>query len=138
MSTQPSAEATNESNHARVASEAPVFQEIENGAPPDMILSSLLHAAVKIEASDLFFASSEDSVDITMRSMGIIKAVAKLPKEKGVRCLVCLRNLAGMKLDEHRRPMDGRGRLLLDDGRWLDIRVSVIPTLFGESIALRL
>jgi type II secretory ATPase GspE/PulE/Tfp pilus assembly ATPase PilB-like protein len=70
--------------------------------------------------------------------MGIIKPIVTLSREKGVRCMVWLRNLASLKLDEHRRPMDGRGRFQLKDGRWLDLRVSLIPTLHGESIAMRI
>ncbi|MGE3775945.1 MAG: GspE/PulE family protein [Pirellulaceae bacterium] len=127
-----------ETVQAGTAASQPVFEEIENGATADTVVASFLQAAVKMEASDLFFASSDDGLDVTVRSMGIIKALAKVPRELGMRCLVCLRNLASMKLDEHRRPMDGRGRFQLNDGRWVDVRASMIPTLYGESMALRL
>ena len=114
------------------------FHEIELNAAPDAILAQLIHAAIIAGASDLFIATNEDDVDVTIRSLGIVKPLASLSRETGVRCIVCLRNLAGMKLDEHRRPMDGRGRYHLPDGRWVDLRISSIPTLHGESMAVRL
>jgi type II secretory ATPase GspE/PulE/Tfp pilus assembly ATPase PilB-like protein len=128
-------------NHVASESEEgdrPLFREFDNGAVPDAILSELLHTAVKHEAGDLFFSSSPDGVDVSIRSLGIVRSIARLSREKGTRCLVCIRNLAEMKLDEHRRPIDGRGRFQLADGRWLDLRVSSIPTLHGESVAVRL
>src|SRR6187549_3207330 len=100
------------------------FQEIELNAAPDAILAQLINASVAAGASDLFIASNEDDVDVTIRTLGIVKPLASLSRETGLRCIVCLRNLAGMKLDEHRRPMDGRGRFHLQDGKWVDLRVS--------------
>jgi type II secretory ATPase GspE/PulE/Tfp pilus assembly ATPase PilB-like protein len=114
------------------------FHEIELNATPDTILYQLINASVAAGASDLFFASNEDDVDVTIRTLGIVKPLASLTRETGLRCIVCLRNLSAMKLDEHRRPMDGRGRFQLNDGTWVDLRVSSIPTLHGESMAVRL
>jgi type II secretory ATPase GspE/PulE/Tfp pilus assembly ATPase PilB-like protein len=116
----------------------PVFHEIEESVAADKLLASYIQRAVDAEASDLFFTSAEDALDVSMRSMGIIKSLGRLPRELGQRCVICIRNLASLKLDEHRRPMDGRGRYRLDGGHWLDIRVSSIPTLYGDSVAMRL
>jgi general secretion pathway protein E len=116
----------------------PVFQDLDDGLAADKILTSYIEKAVIAEASDLFFASTDLGMDVTMRSMGIIKPLGKLPRDKGQRCLVCLRNMAALKLDEHRHPLDGRGRFVLPNGRWLDLRVSLVPTLYGDSIAIRL
>ena len=59
-------------------------------------------------ASDLFFATNENDVEVTMRHLGIIRPVALLTLPNGIRCLACVRGAAGMKYAEKKHPQDGR------------------------------
>lgn len=101
-------------------------------------LGKLIDYAVTAGASDMFIASEENSVDVSMRALGTIRAVGKMPGEQGRRVVAHLKALSGMDLNERRRPIDGRWIHHDDDGELIDMRISALPTIHGEDIALRL
>jgi type II secretory ATPase GspE/PulE/Tfp pilus assembly ATPase PilB-like protein len=104
---------------------------------PEQILNMVINHAVQLGASDIFFFSNENNVGISIRHLGIIKQVTTLPVEQGVRCFAYIRTMAQMKFGERRHPQDGRWVFNLGDGRILDLRLNALPTLYGESIAIR-
>jgi type II secretory ATPase GspE/PulE/Tfp pilus assembly ATPase PilB-like protein len=71
--------------------------------------------------------------------MGTIVHVAALSSDFGTRCIVHIRHMAGLKLDGRRQPQDGRWTFRrMGSGRFADLRLNTIPTLCGETMALRL
>ncbi len=106
--------------------------------PPEQIVESLLDEAIDAGASDLFFGCSEDDVEVSIRHLGMVKRIATLPLEAGIRCMMHIRAAAGMKFHEKRVPQDGRWVRRRADGRVIDLRLNTMPTVHGESFAIRL
>ncbi|HUY33244.1 MAG TPA: GspE/PulE family protein [Pirellulales bacterium] len=105
---------------------------------PELAFSVLVDYAVRTGASDLFLCSEQDRVEVSIRNLGMIRTIAKVPSELGTRCMYHIRAAAGMKFDEHRKPQDGRLVRHRSDGRTIDLRLNTMPTMYGESFAIRI
>jgi len=106
-------------------------------APIAKIVSTILEYAVKSRASDVHIEPQADRMRIRYRIDGILYERLSLPI--GVREAVIsrIKILSGMKIDEHRTPQDGRFNFKVGQEE-VDLRVSVLPTSFGEKIVMRL
>jgi len=113
------------------------ISEVIKEAPIAKIVSTILEYAVKSRASDIHMEPQEDKVRIRYRIDGILYERLSLPI--GVREAVIsrIKILSGMKIDEHRIPQDGRFNFKVSDEE-VDLRVSSLPTAFGEKIVMRL
>ncbi len=100
-------------------------------------VNRLLQFAAELQVSDLFFLSGEDKVNVLVRHLGVMQSVIELAPALGKRCMAHVKAMAGMDVAEHRRPQDGRWIQELD-GSHIDLRISTIPTLFGEDFTIRL
>jgi type II secretory ATPase GspE/PulE/Tfp pilus assembly ATPase PilB-like protein len=98
----------------------------------------LLERALAMRASDLFFAGNEDYFAVQVRHLGLLRPLTLLAAELGRHCVSHLKALAGMNTAEQRGPQDGRWVRDAPDGGRLDLRISAVPTLYGEDCALRL
>jgi type II secretory ATPase GspE/PulE/Tfp pilus assembly ATPase PilB-like protein len=105
--------------------------------PPEDAVHRLLDLAVERGISDLFFLAGEDDVHVAARHLGILRPLTRFPVELGRHCMAHIKAAAGMDVAEHRRPLDGRW-LTRHHGRHVDLRISTIPTLYGEDFTLRL
>src|SRR3989344_5357697 len=106
-------------------------------APIAKIVSTILEYAVKSRASDVHIEPQADRMRVRYRIDGILYERLSLPI--GVREAVIsrIKILSGMKIDEHRTPQDGRFNFKVGQEE-VDLRVSVLPTSFGEKIVMRL
>lgn len=113
------------------------ISEVIKEAPIAKIVSTILEYAVKSRASDIHLEPQEDRVRVRYRIDGILYERLSLPL--GVREAVIsrIKILSGMKIDEHRTPQDGRFNFKVAEEE-VDLRVSVLPTSFGEKIVMRL
>lgn len=113
------------------------ISEVIAEAPIAKIVSTILEYAIKSRATDVHIESQEDRVRIRYRIDGILYERLSLPL--GVRDAVVsrIKILSGMKIDEHRIPQDGRFNFKFG-GEEVDLRVSVLPTSFGEKVVMRL
>lgn len=110
------------------------------GMLPETAVAALINHAAKMPASDLFFSCNDNHVAVSVRRLGIVRLLTVLTPELGRRCASHIKVMAGMDLAEQRRPLDGRW-VKKDDGNdsvRVDLRVSTIPTLYGEDLTLRL
>jgi type II secretory ATPase GspE/PulE/Tfp pilus assembly ATPase PilB-like protein len=98
----------------------------------------LIRLAVDLPASDLFLSWNEEDVTISVRHLGITKRLTSISREEGRRLTNFIKMLAEMDLAQKMRPLDGRFVFLLEDDRKADVRISTIPTMYGEDVALRL
>jgi general secretion pathway protein E len=110
---------------------------VEDLAPEDAVADLIEHAAV-LGVSDLFFLTHEEHTMVQVRHLGIIRPITHMSDDFGRRCLSHIKAMAGLDLSERRRPQDGRWIYERPDGDKLDLRINVIPTLFGEDMTLRL
>ena len=98
----------------------------------------LIREAVQLPASDLHFNWNEDDVTISVRHLGVLRRWSNITREEGSRFITYVKAAAGMDVAKKQRPQDGRWVCTLDGNRRADLRISTIPTLYGEDLAIRL
>jgi general secretion pathway protein E len=108
------------------------------GMPPERGMHELISAAIRLKASDLFLLTNEQHVAVQVRYLGIIEPLSIIDRDQGQRYLAHIRAEIGMDLSDHRRPSDGRWMYHVDDDQQIDLRISAVPTLYGEDMAIRL
>jgi general secretion pathway protein E len=106
-------------------------------APIIRLVNQLIFQAVKDRASDIHIEPFERQLVVRFRIDGILYDIVKPPKRFQPVILSRVKIMAGLNIAEKRLPQDGRIRTKIA-GRDVDIRVSVIPTAFGERIVMRL
>lgn len=106
-------------------------------APIAKIVSTILEYAIKSRASDVHIEPQEDRIRVRYRIDGILYERLSLPKGVQDAVISRIKILSDLKIDEHRTPQDGRFNFKFMDQE-VDLRVSVLPTTFGEKIVMRL
>jgi len=106
-------------------------------APVVHFVQQLLEQAVRLKASDLHFEPYEHHYRVRMRIDGELREMATPPMALKDRLASRIKVLSRLDIAEKRLPQDGRMKLNLDSGRELDLRVSTLPTLFGEKLVVR-
>ncbi len=97
----------------------------------------LLGAALKLGASDLHVEAEEDGIVVRVRLDGILHDAATLDKENHKKLVSRIKLFSALKINITDKPQDGRFTIKLSRGD-VDVRVSTIPTVYGESIVMRL
>jgi len=113
------------------------ISEIIKEAPIAKIVSTILEYAVTSRASDVHIEPMEDQVRVRYRIDGILYDRLSLPKTVQEAVISRIKILSEMKIDEHRIPQDGRFNFKVED-KEVDLRISVLPTVHGEKIVMRL
>jgi len=111
--------------------------ELTEEAPIIRLLNAILQEAVKERASDIHIEPYEKELDVRYRVDGILHKVLAPPKIIQDALISRIKIMANLDIGEKRLPQDGRIRLLIG-GKDIDIRVSIVPTAFGERAVLRL
>jgi len=111
--------------------------ELMEEAPIIRLLNAILQQAAKDNASDIHIEPYEKEIDVRLRIDGILQKVLSPPKIIQDALISRIKIMANLDIAEKRLPQDGRIRLLIG-GRDVDVRVSIIPTSFGERAVLRL
>jgi type IV pilus assembly protein PilB len=111
--------------------------KIAQDIPVVQALNTMLEFAIAQRASDVHFEGEEQEFLIRFRVDGILRDVLRLPKQAQAALVARIKILSNLKIDEHRLPQDGRFRY--DSlGQQIALRVSVIPSFYGENVVLRL
>ena len=113
------------------------IHETANEAPVVRFVNQLLLDAVNLRASDIHIEPYEMSCRIRFRIDGILRENSRTAARLAARLSARLKVMASLDINERRRPQDGRIRLKLADGRNIDLRISTLPTLWGEKLVLR-
>lgn len=113
------------------------ISEVIKEAPIAKIVSTILEYAVKSRASDVHLEPQADRVRVRYRIDGILYERLSLPIGVSEAVISRVKILSGLKIDEHRIPQDGRFNFKVADQE-VDLRVSSLPTVFGEKIVMRL
>ncbi|HEY6000503.1 MAG TPA: type II secretion system ATPase GspE [bacterium] len=123
-----SGEAEEDAEHLRdLASEAPVIR----------LVNLIITRAAEAGASDIHFEPFEDRLIVRSRVDGVLHEVESPPRRLTAAIVSRVKLMAKMNIAERRLPQDGRIRVRVGE-RGIDIRVSTVPTVFGESLVLRL
>lgn len=120
--------------------ESAVYAELAKGGAVSIIklVNSIVTEAEKLRASDIHIDPQSGQLRIRYRIDGILNDACPVPKTIHSEIISRIKILAGLRTDEHQAAQDGRFRLNLENGRPLDIRVSIMPTYHGENAVLRL
>lgn len=110
---------------------------ITDDAPVIRLVNSILEQAVREKASDIHIEPSDGVTKVRMRIDGTLFSTTEIPKNLHLPLVSRIKILSGMDIGEKRRPQDGR-ILIKVSGRKIDLRVSTLPSIFGEKAVLRL
>lgn len=112
-------------------------EEAARAVPIVAIIDNLLSYAISLRASDIHIEIFDDGIFMRFRIDGILHEIFSIPKEVHAPIIARIKLLAGLKIDEHQKPQDGRFRHKAG-ADLIDIRVSTIPTFYGEKVEMRL
>jgi type IV pilus assembly protein PilB len=112
-------------------------EALAESAPVRKLLNMVLLMAIKDHASDLHFEPFEHEFKIRIRADGVLYEMVPPPRHLALAITTRIKVMADLDIAERRLPQDGRIRLTVG-GHPVDLRVSVLPTMFGESVVLRI
>ena len=113
------------------------LQELAHQIPVVKLLNLVLIQAIKDRASDLHFEPFEDQFKIRYRVDGMLYEMIPPPRHLALAVTSRIKVMAGMDIAERRLPQDGRIQLNMG-GRKVDLRISTLPTVYGESVVIRI
>ncbi|MEM9353599.1 MAG: ATPase, T2SS/T4P/T4SS family [Planctomycetota bacterium] len=111
-------------------------EALADSAPVRKLLNMVLLLAIKDHASDLHFEPFEDEFRIRIKADGVLYEMVPPPRHLAFAITTRIKVMADLDIAERRLPQDGRIELHVG-GHPVDLRVSVLPTMFGESVVMR-
>lgn len=132
----PTIEENEEDNSVRLDASSDLMGDAA-GAPVVRLINSMFLRAMQTRASDIHIEPFEDDTIIRMRVDGILHETTRVPRSRHSQIAARLKVMSKLDLAESRRPQDGR--LHVHSGeRHIDVRLSTVPTLYGERLVMRL
>ncbi len=117
--------------------EEQVLQEDINSSPVVMLVNSLVEQAVRQRSSDIHVEAEADHVRVRCRVDGVLYTTASYDLRLLSAIVARIKIISGLDISEKRKPQDGRFSVTVDR-REYDVRVSTLPTVYGEKCVLRL
>ncbi|QDU46437.1 Type II/IV secretion system protein [Symmachiella dynata] len=111
-------------------------EELQDAAPIRKLINMVLLLAIKDQASDIHFEPFEDEFKVRVRADGVLYEMVPPPRHLASAIVSRIKVMAELDITERRMPQDGRIELNVG-GNSVDLRVSVLPTMFGESVVMR-
>ena len=111
-------------------------EALAESAPVRKLLNMVLLMAIRDGASDIHFEPFEHEFRIRLKADGVLQEMVPPPKHLAFAITTRIKVMANLDIAERRLPQDGRIELTVG-GHPVDLRVSVLPTLFGESVVMR-
>lgn len=112
-------------------------EDLKEDAPIIKLTDTIIKQSVKAQASDVFIEPMENTLRIRYRVDGVIREIDKMAKALLFPLVSRIKVISSLDISEHRLPQDGRFRIVMDNKTEVDFRVSVLPTIFGEKIVMR-
>ena len=113
------------------------LKELASEAPVVKLLNLVLIQAINDKASDIHFEPFETEFKIRYRIDGVLYEMVPPPKHLALAITSRIKVMANLNIAERRLPQDGRIQLNIS-GRNVDLRISTLPTMFGESVVMRI
>ena len=113
------------------------LDDSDDEAPIIRLLNSLIERAIKTEASDIHIEPFEKETKVRMRIDGVIMEYVTIQRNIHAPLIARIKILSNLDIAEKRIPQDGHFRVKINDS-FVNIRVSVLPTVFGEKAVLRI
>ena len=112
-------------------------EALADSAPVRKLLNLVLLLAIKDHASDIHFEPFEAEFRIRIKAEGVLYEMVPPPRHLAFAITTRIKVMANLDIAERRLPQDGRIELMVG-GHQVDLRVSVLPTMFGESVVMRI
>ena len=112
-------------------------EEGADSAPAIRLVNSIIESGVMERASDMHLEPQEEQMNIRLRVDGIMRDILSVPKDLQAAVISRIKVMAGMDIAEHNVPLDGRFNVRIKE-REVDLRISSLPTIYGEKIVARL
>ena len=125
-----------EASEAAAAEDAGEMVDLANEVPIVRFVNLVLFQAIQDRASDIHFEPFEDEFKIRYRVDGALYEMSPPPKHLALPVISRLKIMANLNISERRMPQDGRLNFPMAN-RQIDMRISTLPTQFGESVVLR-
>ena len=106
-------------------------------APVRKLLNLILLTGVKAQASDIHFEPFEDTFRVRNRIDGVLYEMLPVPKNLSAALVARIKVMSHLDIAERRMPQDGKIPIRIGD-REVDLRISTLPTMFGESVVIRI
>ncbi|MEE9356359.1 MAG: type II secretion system ATPase GspE [Methylococcaceae bacterium] len=113
------------------------LKDLASEAPVIRMVNIIMQRALETEASDIHFEPFEQSLKVRLRIDGVLQEVEAPPVSSTAAVISRIKIMAKLNIAERRLPQDGRIKIQMS-GKELDLRVSTIPTMYGESVVIRL
>lgn len=113
------------------------LKDLAESNPVKRLLNMVLLQAIKDKASDIHFEPFEDEFKMRYRIDGVLYEMVPPPKHIAMAITSRIKVMANLDIAERRMPQDGRIPLVVQ-GKSIDLRVAVLPTIFGESVVMRI
>ncbi len=111
--------------------------DLADDAPAVRLMDQLLQTGVHLKASDIHIDPAEDSLSVRYRVDGVLHKERTIPKRLQNSLTARVKIMANLNITETRLPQDGRIRVIIDE-KPIDLRISILPTVFGEKIVIRI
>ncbi len=111
--------------------------DAEESAPIVRLINSIFHQAIRDRASDIHIEPYEKEMTVRFRVDGVLYNIISPQKHIQPYIISRIKVMGGMDIAEKRLPQDGRTRLRIGD-KEVDVRISVLPTIYGERVVMRL
>ena len=125
-----------EQNAERKREEEIMNEDVSN-APIVQLVNKIIEQAVRQRSSDIHIEALEEEVRVRFRIDGVLKSMMRYDIELLPAIIARIKIVGGMDISEKRKPQDGRITSIVD-GQEFDIRVSILPTVYGEKTVMRL
>jgi type IV pilus assembly protein PilB len=106
-------------------------------APISKLVQVIIGHAIDGRASDIHIEPIENNYRVRFRVDGILHSSLILPKDVGMAAVSRVKILSNLKIDERRKPQDGRFKIDVENGRTVDFRISTFPVVEGEKVVMR-
>lgn len=111
--------------------------EVYQDAPIAKLVDVIVKHAMESRASDIHIEPVDGSYRVRFRIDGLLRSTLVFPNDIGRAVLSRIKILSNLKIDEKRKPQDGRFRLVTED-KSIDLRVSTLPVIDGEKVVMRI
>ncbi len=109
----------------------------EEAAPIIRLVNSIIERAVNENASDIHIEPRETELTVRLRTDGVLRQILSVPKKSQSAVISRIKIIGSMDIAERRIPQDGRANVRAR-GQDIDLRISSLPTIYGEKIVIRL
>lgn len=113
------------------------LKDLASEAPVIRMVNLIMQRAVELRASDIHIEPFEQQLNVRLRIDGVLRDIEAPPVRSMAAVISRIKIMAKLNIAERRLPQDGRIKLQVQ-GKELDLRVSTVPTMFGESVVIRL